>query len=61
MRKNETETSCPEDPKRLLGLPIGMYHCPSCGAIVVAGFDHPTDKAVRNQGLVPFSGLRKKK
>ena len=21
--------------------PIGMYHCPDCGAMVVAGFAHP--------------------
>jgi hypothetical protein len=33
--------SCPHDPKTLTGAPIGMYHCPLCGDMVVAGMDHP--------------------
>lgn len=32
---------CPHDPKLLLGYPVGMYHCPVCSEIVLAGFDHP--------------------
>lgn len=32
---------CPHDPKKRLGSPIGMYHCPVCGEMVVAGYDHP--------------------
>lgn len=32
---------CSEKPERLLGAPIGMYHCPDCGAMVLAGFPHP--------------------
>lgn len=32
---------CAEKPERLLGAPIGMYHCPDCGAMVLAGFEHP--------------------
>lgn len=36
--------TCPENPKRLLGMPIGMYHCPSCGCMAIAGIDgHPHD------------------
>jgi hypothetical protein len=31
---------CPEDPTRLLGYPIGMYHCPDCGCMQVAGLEH---------------------
>jgi len=31
---------CPEDPRRLRGAPIGMYHCPACGCMVVAGMAH---------------------
>lgn len=33
---------CQEKPETLLGSPIGMYHCPDCSAMVVAGFPHPT-------------------
>lgn len=29
------------DPSLLKGGPIGMYHCPDCGAMVVAGIPHP--------------------
>lgn len=32
---------CPHDPKPLLGLPLGMYHCPDCGMMVLAGMPHP--------------------
>lgn len=31
---------CPEDPERLAGAPIGMYHCPWCGCMQVAGWEH---------------------
>lgn len=31
---------CPEDPVALLGQPIGMYHCPVCGEMQVAGLPH---------------------
>ena len=31
---------CSHDPKETKG-PIGMYHCPECGEMVVAGIDHP--------------------
>jgi hypothetical protein len=34
-------TNCQEKPEDLLGQPIGMYHCPDCGAMVVAGIPHP--------------------
>jgi len=46
--------SCPHDPKETFG-PIGMYHCPDCGAMVLAGYPHPDDESVREQGLEPFS------
>jgi hypothetical protein len=36
--------TCPEDPARLRGLPLGMYHCPHCGCMVIAGMEgHPHD------------------
>lgn len=33
--------NCAEKPEKLLGAPIGMYHCPDCGAMVLAGMPHP--------------------
>jgi hypothetical protein len=33
--------NCKEKPEKLLGEPIGMYHCPDCGAMVMAGIPHP--------------------
>jgi len=32
---------CTFDPKTYAGYPIGMFHCPECGEMVVAGIDHP--------------------
>ena len=32
---------CLHDPMTMLGKPIGMYHCPECAEMVVAGFVHP--------------------
>lgn len=46
--------SCPHDPKQYLGAPIGMYHCPECGTMVIAGLEHPSDEAVSDQGLEPY-------
>lgn len=33
--------NCDEKPEDLLGQPIGQYHCPDCGAMVIAGIKHP--------------------
>lgn len=30
----------PWDPQQLAGAPIGMYHCPYCGEMVMAGLPH---------------------
>lgn len=40
---NELGEPCPwpYDPLLMTGQPIGMYHCPYCGAMVVAGMAHP--------------------
>ncbi len=35
------ETECDEKPELLIELPIGMYHCPDCGMMVLAGCKHP--------------------
>ena len=32
---------CAENPEALAGTPLGQYHCPDCGAMVVAGLPHP--------------------
>ncbi len=32
---------CTYDPVPLLGEPIGMFHCPECGEMVVGGVPHP--------------------
>ena len=34
------EMKCQHDPKETKGA-IGMYHCPECGEMVLAGVDHP--------------------
>jgi len=34
---------CPEDPMKLCGKPIGMYHCPYCGCMQVACTPHVCD------------------
>lgn len=35
------EANCFEKPERLMYLPVGMYHCPDCGAMILAGIPHP--------------------
>jgi len=35
------EINCKHDPRQYAGMPIGMYHCPECGEMVVAGCEHP--------------------
>lgn len=39
---NEIGERCPWpwDPQQLNGAPIGQYHCPYCGAMVMAGMPH---------------------
>ncbi len=34
--------NCAEKPEDLLGAPLGQYHCPDCGAMVMAGLKHGT-------------------
>lgn len=31
---------CTFDPSPLLGVPLGMFHCPECGEMVIAGLPH---------------------
>lgn len=53
---NENGERCPWpwDPQQLLGAPIGQYHCPYCGAMVVAGISH-LDYSLAREGL-PCTG-----
>lgn len=34
------ERRCPERPHLFDGYPIGQYHCPYCGCMVLAGMEH---------------------
>jgi hypothetical protein len=34
------DSNCAEKPETLIGKPIGQYHCPDCGAMVMAGMEH---------------------
>lgn len=40
---NEMDEPCPwpYEPQQLVGVPMGMYHCPYCGAMSMAGLPHP--------------------
>jgi hypothetical protein len=40
---NEMGERCPWpwEPQQLVGVPLGQYHCPYCGAMVLAGVPHP--------------------
>lgn len=39
---NEMGERCPWpwEPQQLVGAPMGQYHCPWCGAMVMAGVEH---------------------
>lgn len=39
---NENGERCPWpwEPQQLVGVPMGQYHCPYCGAMVIAGIPH---------------------
>lgn len=39
---NEEGERCPWpwEPQQLVGVPMGMYHCNYCGAMVLAGLEH---------------------
>lgn len=39
--KKVYSVNCAEKPEKLKGQPIGQYHCPDCGAMLIAGMMHP--------------------
>ena len=45
-------SECP-DPRLLLGQPIGMYHCPECGEMQIAGMPHSLPDNYNEQPGVP--------
>ena len=32
---------CSFDPSVYVNVPLGMFHCPECGEMVIAGMAHP--------------------
>lgn len=42
---DEDAIKCPHDPRKTQGA-IGMYHCPNCGAMVLAGMPHDDKDAI---------------
>lgn len=40
----DADFTCPEHPELLLGQPIGMYHCPYCAHMQLAGVGHTIDE-----------------
>jgi len=43
---------CSHDPMSLAGKSIGMYHCPDCGEMVVAGLPHPKREPEVSEGEI---------
>ena len=44
-------TSCPYKPELIpKDVPMGLFHCPDCGNMVIAGWAHPTDDQVKDMG-----------
>jgi hypothetical protein len=46
-------TKCAHDPREMNGQPIGMYHCPECGEMVIAGYPHPDYDSLSKVGTKP--------
>jgi len=40
---------CSYDPSKLIGVPMGMFHCPECGEMVLAGYPHPDYSLLEKQ------------
>ena len=41
-----------DDPRDLAGAAIGMYHCPGCGVMQLAGSDHMNCDICGGTGMV---------
>ncbi len=42
------KVSCRFDPTKVFG-PIGMFHCPDCGVMLLAGYPHFDDEDCKFQ------------
>jgi hypothetical protein len=40
-RPAKKKIECSYDPRKLKGVPMGMFHCPQCGEMIIAGCPHP--------------------
>lgn len=36
-----TQDRCPYEPQHLQDVALGMFHCPLCGEMLIAGMGHP--------------------
>lgn len=45
---------CPYEPEHFKGEPIGQFHCPVCGEMILAGFTHPLPGMVTMDGHTFF-------
>ena len=48
-REGKKRKPCPENPLLLTGMPIGQYHCPACGMMVMAAMPHLSPAAPKDQ------------
>lgn len=46
---------CNHDPRTMRNKPIGMYHCPECGVMVLAGESHP--EICEHAGYPDYAGM----
>ena len=46
--------ACSYQPERLVGIPLGMHHCPLCGTMQVAGVPHVADVDELRDALTPM-------
>lgn len=55
---NEEGERCPWpwEPQQLVGVPMGQYHCPYCGAMVLAGVPHLDYREDNDAADVPAAG-----
>lgn len=51
----EKPTRCTYDPSGLIGVPLGMFHCPECGEVVIAGMPHPDYSLLDEDGPAEFA------
>lgn len=46
--KGRKRKPCPEQPVLLTGMPIGQYHCPVCGMMLMASMPHLSPHAIED-------------